>query len=287
MVTIHPGAARPRTIGVADVASGLAERDKGMVDELNALEGRRALVTGGSRGIGAAIATRLAKAGADVGIAGRDREGLVATEAAIRGCGRDCFVLEADLSTVQGTRSAGQAALHYADRWDILVNNAGVAASAPLVEMDADTWDTIMNVNLRAAFVFSQVIVPQMLARRSGKVVNVSSLGSFLGTPGLGAYAASKAGLNQLTRTMAVEWGPLNVQVNAVCPTVVLTDMGHQVWDDPIRAEERRKKESRIPVQRFGEPEDVAELVAFLASSAADFVSGVSIPVDGGLLVAP
>lgn len=255
-----------------------------MAEDRISLAGRSALVTGGSRGLGAAIAGRLAKAGANIGIVGRDPEGLANTEAMVKAHGQDCFVIEGDMSTTTGARSVGQVARQYVDRWDILVNNAGIARTAPLVEMDPDSWDLIMGINLRAAFVLAQVLVPPMLAHRAGKVINISSVGSFFGTAELGAYAVSKAGLNQLTRTMAVEWGPFNVQVNTVCPTVVLTDMGHQVWDDPARANERKAKQDKIPAGRFGEPEDVAELVAFLASSSSDFISGASIPVDGGLL---
>ncbi len=198
-----------------------------------------------------------------------------------------CLVIEADLATTAGARSAGETALNRAPRWDILVNSAGVVTSRPLLEIDPDSWDMTLGVNLRSGLALAQMVVPAMIDQRSGKVVNVSSLGAFLGTPGLGAYAASKAALNQLTRTMAVEWGPFNVQANAVCPTIILTDMAHDVWDVPERAAERREKEKRIPLRRFGEPDEVAELVAFLASPAADYINGVSIPVDGGLLAAP
>jgi len=159
--------------------------------------------------------------------------------------------------------------------------------SASLLDVDVKTWDRTMAVNLRAALLMAQAVVPGMLGRHTGKIINVSSVGAFLATPNLGAYAASKAALNQLTRAMAHEWGPSNVQANAVCPTIILTDMGHQVWDDPSRAGEREEKLARIPLRRFGEPEDVAEAVAFLASSAADFINGVSLPLDGGLLVVP
>lgn len=196
-------------------------------------------------------------------------------------------MIEADLSIPDGARAAGEAALEHASAWDILLNNAGVAPNQPLLEIDPATWASTRGVNLQAALVLAQSLVPSMLARRSGKVVNVSSLGAFLGAPGLGGYAASKAALNQLTRTMAVEWGPANVQANAVCPTIIPTDMAEEVWGAHERAEQRRQKEDRIPRHRFGRPDDVAELVVFLASSASDYLNGLCIPVDGGLLVAP
>jgi 2-dehydro-3-deoxy-D-gluconate 5-dehydrogenase len=251
------------------------------------LEGRTALITGGSRGLGRSIAVCLATHGADIGIVGRDAAELERTQTLVTDAGGQCIAIQADLATLDGARAAGAAALAHSDRWDVLVNNAGVAVAASLLDVDAETWDRTMAVNLRAALLMAQTVVPGMLQRRSGKIINVSSLGAFLATPNLGAYAASKAALNALTRTMAHEWGPSNVQANAVCPTVILTDMGHQVWDDPSRAGERDEKLARIPLRRFGEPEDVAETVAFLASSAADYINGVSLPLDGGLLVVP
>jgi NAD(P)-dependent dehydrogenase (short-subunit alcohol dehydrogenase family) len=250
------------------------------------LEGRRALITGGTRGIGRAIAVALAESGADVGIVGRDAEGLKATRELVEGRGRACLMIQEDLATAEGARAAGQEALRHGT-WDIVVNNAGIASSAALLEVDLDTWDAVQALNLRAVVVLCQVMVPPMLERGRGKVVNVSSAGAFLGTPGLGAYAASKAALNQLTRTMAVEWGPHGVQANAVCPTVVLTEMGRSIWDDPARAADRRAKEQRIPAHHFGAPDDVAGAVTFLASPASDYVNGVALPVDGGMLVAP
>jgi 2-dehydro-3-deoxy-D-gluconate 5-dehydrogenase len=251
------------------------------------LDGKRALVTGASRGIGAAIAKVVAEAGADLGIVGRDREGLEHTKQVVERYGRECLVFEQDLATVEGVRAAGEAALARAPPWDVLVNDAGIAKVASLLEITPEDWDAVLALNLRAVLLLSQRLVPPMIARRSGKIVNVSSIGAFFGTPGLGAYAASKAGLDQLTRTMAVEWGPSNIQVNAVCPMIVLTGMGHQVWDDPARAEQRRAKEARIPLHRFGEPGEVAEAVLFLASPAANFITGVSLPLDGGMQVAP
>jgi 2-deoxy-D-gluconate 3-dehydrogenase len=132
------------------------------------------------------------------------------------------------------------------------------------------------------------VIVPQMIARRAGKVINISSVASFIGTPGLGAYAASKAALNQLTRTMAVEWGPHNIQVNAICPTIVLTEMARQIyWETPENAGMREAKLARIPMGRFAEPREVADVALFLASPAADYMNGVSLPLEGGMLAAP
>jgi 2-deoxy-D-gluconate 3-dehydrogenase len=251
------------------------------------LDGKRVLVTGASKGIGAAIAEACAEAGADLGIVGRDRQGLAHTQRVVEQYGRECLVIEKDLASVEGARAAGEEALARAARWDVLVNNAGIAKVAPLLEIKAEDWEAVLALNLRAVLLLAQILVPQMIARRNGKIVNVSSIGAFFGTPGLGAYAASKAGLDQLTRTMAVEWGPHNLQINAVCPTIILTEMGRQVWDDPARAPQRQAKQERIPLHRFGEPHEVAAAVLFLASPASDFINGVSLPVDGGMQVSP
>lgn len=251
------------------------------------LQGKRAFVTGGSKGIGAVIAQTLAMAGADVAIVGRDQEGLLQTQKDVVATGRECLIITADLATVEGAHTAGEAALAHAERWDILVNNAGRFTIAPLLKITPEEWDNTQAVNLRSVLLLSQVLVPQMLERRSGKIINISSVGAFLGTPGFGAYTVSKGGLNQLTRSMAVEWGPYNVQANAVCPTVILTESNRKFWSDPTWAEQMKAKSDRIPMHRFGEPQEVANLVLFLASPTSNFINGVTIPVDGGLLAAP
>ncbi|MEO1002796.1 MAG: SDR family NAD(P)-dependent oxidoreductase [Cyanobacteria bacterium J06638_7] len=251
------------------------------------LDGQRALISGGSKGLGAAIAASFAEAGADIGLIGRDTDGLNRVKAVVESYGRHCCLIAADLGSVEGSRRAGETALELFPQWDVLVNNAGIARPAPILEISDTDWQDIFAVNLRSALILSQQIVPQMISRGRGKVVNISSLGAFLGTPGFGAYAASKAAMNQLTRTMAVEWGPANVQVNALCPTVILTELGHELWDSPTMQTARQAKETRIPLHRFAEPEEVARVALFLASAAADFIQGVSLPLDGGLLIAP
>jgi NAD(P)-dependent dehydrogenase (short-subunit alcohol dehydrogenase family) len=251
------------------------------------LDGKRALISGGSKGLGAAIAERFSEAGADIGVIGRDRDGLSRVKSVVENNHRNCCVIEEDVSSIEGARRAGDKALALYPEWDVLVNNAGIARVQSILETTQDDWNDIFSVNLRSALLLSQAIVPQMIKRGHGKVVNISSIGAFIGTPGLGAYAASKAALNQLTRTMAVEWGPHNVQVNALCPTVILTQMGHDIWDSPSMEESRKEKEKRIPLHRFVEPTEVANVALFLASSASNFVQGVSLPLDGGMTIAP
>jgi 2-deoxy-D-gluconate 3-dehydrogenase len=243
------------------------------------LQGKRALVTGASRGIGAEIATLFADAGADVGIVDRNAEGLEATRQAIARKDRRCLAIQADLRTVEGPRTAGVRALDFFETVDILVNNAGVIQIQSLLETTVEQWEETQAVNLRAPFLLAQVVVPGMIKQRHGKVINVSSLASVVGCEGHAAYSASKGGLNMLTRTMAAEWGKFNIQTNAVAPTVVLTDMGKKVWS----AEEKSAPvKARIPLHRFGTPLEVADLVLFLASPASDFICGQVVLIDGG-----
>jgi len=244
-----------------------------------AVQGKRALVTGGSKGIGAEAAIVLAQAGADVAIAGRDREGLHATAAPIEAAGRRCVVIEADMRTAEGPLHAAQAALDVFGTVDILVNNAGIARIAPILDSPLADWEETIAVNLRAPYLLAQALAPQMIAQGSGKIINVSSQAGVVAIEGHASYAASKGGLNMLTKVMALEWGGHNIQVNAVAPTVILTPMGTQVWGDPAKAAPMLAK---IPLRRFGQPVEVADLILFLASAASDLITGETILIDGG-----
>jgi len=243
------------------------------------VQGKRALVTGATRGIGAEIATVLADAGADVAIVGRDVEGLEAMWQAILKKGRRCVAIQSDLRTVDGPRTAGIQALEFLGTVDILVNNAGVFHRESLLETTVEQWDETQAVNLRATFLLAQAVVPGMLSQRSGKVINVSSVASVVGCEGHAAYSASKAGMNILTRVMAAEWGPFNIQTNAIAPAIVLTDMGKRVWSDEAKS---APVKSRIPLRRFGEPIEIADLVLYLASPASNFICGQIVCIDGG-----
>ena len=243
------------------------------------LTGKRALGTGASKGIGLEICRVLADAGADVAAVARDPGGLAEARAGIEAQGRRCLTIVADMATVDGPRAAARAAL---DAWggiDILVNNAGIARVVSLLEMAVEDWDLVQAVNLRAPFLLAQLLAPGMIERRQGKIVNVSSQTSNIALVDHGAYAASKNGLNALTKVMTAEWAPFNVQSNAVCPTVILTPMGEKVWGDPARGDPMKAK---IPLGRFGKPIEVADLVLFLASPASDMITGETIYIDGG-----
>lgn len=243
------------------------------------LEGKRALVTGASKGIGLAVCEVLAEAGADVAITARDDAGLEEARGLVVAKGRKVHVFKADLASEAETRAAAKAALKAFGTIDILVNNAGVALVAPLLETKVSDWDRTMAINLRAPFIMAQELAPSMIAKKSGKIINISSQAGVIGLDDHGAYCASKGGLNQLTRVMTTEWSKHNIQVNAVCPTVILTPMGEMVWGAP---EKGAPMLAKIPLGRFGKPVEVADLVLYLASPASDLITGQSILIDGG-----
>ncbi len=194
------------------------------------LTGRRALVTGASKGIGLEICAVLADAGADVVAVARDAGGLAEARRAVEETGRECLTLEADLATVDDPRRAARRALEHFGTIDILVNNAGTTTPDSVLETKVEDWERIMAVNLRAPFLFAQALGPKMIERGRGKIVNISSQTGVVAIPDHAAYAASKNGLNALTKSITCEWAQHNIQCNAICPTVILTPMGEKVW---------------------------------------------------------
>jgi NAD(P)-dependent dehydrogenase (short-subunit alcohol dehydrogenase family) len=247
------------------------------------LEGKRALVTGATKGIGLETCKVLADAGADIAAVGRDAQGLKEVVAAVTASGRKCTAIEADVATVAGAEKAASEALKAFSTIDILVNNAGIALIDPLLDATSADWDMTMAVNLRAPFLIARAIVPGMIKQSRGKIINVSSQAGVVGLEAHGAYAASKGGLNMLTKVMTVEWAKHNIQINSVCPTVILTPMGEQVWGQPEKGDPMRAK---IPANRFGKPIEVADLILFLASSASDLINGQDLLIDGGYTAA-
>jgi len=243
------------------------------------LKGRTALVSGASKGIGLEICAVLADAGADIVAVARDPEGLATAKASVESAGRQCLTVEADLGTVEGPRDAARQALAQYEVVDILVNNAGIAVTDSILDTDVEDWDRVMAVNLRAAFLFSQALGPKMIERQRGKIINISSQTGVIAIDDHCAYAASKNGLNALTKSITCEWAKHNIQCNAICPTVILTPMGEQVWGEPAKGDPMKAK---IPANRFGQPVEVADLVLYLASSASDLVNGDTIMLDGG-----
>jgi len=243
------------------------------------LTGKAALVTGASKGIGFDICKVLADAGADIAAVGRDEKGLAEVKTAVEGLGRKCVTIVADLATAKGPVEAAKIALQSFGTIDILVNNAGIALIDPLLEAKVEDWDKTMAVNLRAPFLIAKELAPRMIAQRAGKIINISSQAGVVAIDGHAAYSASKGGLNMLTKVMTSEWAKHNIQTNAVCPTIILTPMGEQVWGDPAKGKPMLDK---TPLGRFGKPQEVADCVLYLASSASDLVCGETILIDGG-----
>jgi NAD(P)-dependent dehydrogenase (short-subunit alcohol dehydrogenase family) len=245
------------------------------------LDGKRALVTGASQGIGTEIATAFAAAGAGVVLTGRDEGRLSSIATALREAhGAQTAVLAADLSSVESVEELARRGLEALGGLDILVNNAGISFPEPVTEVSADLWDAVMAVNLRAPALLAARIGKAMVAAgRGGKIVNVASAAGLRALADHYAYCSSKAALVMATKVLALELGPHGIQANVVCPTVIMTEMGQRVWGEREKAAPML---ARIPAGHFGVPADVANAVLFLASPASAMVNGVELAVDGG-----
>ncbi|XWN30221.1 MAG: SDR family oxidoreductase [Devosia sp.] len=244
-----------------------------------ALEGRKAMITGASKGIGAEIVRVFADAGADIVAVARDPTGLREALDVVEEKGRKCLIIEADLSLVDDAENAARTAL---DAWgtiDILVNSAGVALVDPALELSVEDWDRTMAINLRAPFVLSKALAPAMIDQKWGKIINISSQAGVVAIDEHAAYASSKGGLNMLTKSLCAEWGQHNIQVNAICPTVIMTPMGRKVWGPP---EKSGPFLAATPSRRFGEPVEVADLALYLASPASGLMNGATVMIEGG-----
>lgn len=241
------------------------------------LQGKRALVTGASKGIGQAIAVAMASAGADLILMGRSSESLSDTRQHIEAVGRTVNEVYCDVSSQEQVASAlmGIEALGV----DILVNNAGTIARGPAAETSLADWQRIIDINLTSVFHISQLCGRHMLARGHGRIINIASLLSFQGGINVPAYTASKHGVAGLTKALANEWGVKGVTVNAIAPGYIETDN-----TTALRADSERNASilSRIPLARWGRPEDIAGCAVFLASNAAGYINGEILTVDGG-----
>ena len=246
------------------------------------LSGRRAIVTGGGRGIGLAIAEALAGAGADVGLLGRTSAALEDVAVAIRKAGRACATAVADVSDATATAAAIGNLADALGGLDILVNNAGYEEVRPSLEVDEALWDRIVDINLKGAFFAAQAATRRMQAAgNGGAIVNLCSLTSYVGIPTAVPYGSSKTGLLGMTRALATEWAPLGIRVNAIAPGYFHTAMTDVFYRDEGWQEAMLAK---IPQRRFGRMEDLGGAVLFLASEASAYVTGHCIPIDGGYL---
>ncbi|MGH7617822.1 MAG: SDR family NAD(P)-dependent oxidoreductase [Gemmatimonadaceae bacterium] len=243
------------------------------------LSGKRALVTGASRGLGAAMALALAEAGADVVCASTKPGGAAKTADSIRAVGREAWTVAGDLANPAGRDALVTATDQAAGQIDILVNNGGTIARHPAEVYPAADWDRVVGTNLDAVFFLSQWYGRQMIARGAGKIINVASLLSFSGGIAVAAYTASKHAVAGVTKALANEWAKHNVQVNAIAPGYFETDNTQALRDNPQRFADIS---ARIPAARWGSPSDLAGAVVFLASSASQYVNGHLLVVDGG-----
>lgn len=249
------------------------------------LDGKRALVTGASRGIGRAIAIAYAKAGADVAILARNAELLDGVAAEISALGRRAVVATADVLDAEATRSAVSGAIAELGGLEILVNNAGGNSfSIPVAQMRMSGWDKTMRLNLDSIMYITQESLPGLAESKNGSIINVSSVAGLRGAPTMAHYGAAKAALLSLTQTLAIETAWMGVRVNALVPGWIDTDL-----TDFLRAsdEAERGTLSRVPMQRWGRADEIAEPAVFLASDASSFMTGQSLIVDGGLSAMP
>lgn len=247
------------------------------------LAGKVALVTGGSRGLGRAMALALAEAGADVAVVSKSGEGLEETVSQIKALGREGLAIQGDVAVPRETQRIAREAADKLGPIDILVNAAGVNRRIPSLEVSEDEWDWIVGVNLKGTFFMCQAVGRLMVERRKGSIINIASLLSAVGIPTLAPYAASKAGVLGVTRVLAAEWGPFGVRVNAIAPGYFRTRMTERLFSDPQWTERLLQQ---VPLGRAGEPQDLAGIAVFLASDAAQYITGQVIYVDGGYLCA-
>jgi 3-oxoacyl-[acyl-carrier protein] reductase len=247
---------------------------------MSQLANQIAVVTGAGRGIGKAIALKFAGEGADVVCVSRTAENAEKAAAEVRALGRKAWSFPVDVSDAAAVAGAAEKILAEAGRVDILVNNAGVTRDGLLMRMSDEDWDAVMNTNLRGAFLFTRAFTRGFVKQRSGRIINVASVIGLIGNAGQANYAASKAALLGFTKSVARELGSRGITVNALAPGFIETDMT-AAFNEPLRIELLK----RIPLGRFGQPEDVANAALFLASPQARYITGQVLTVDGGMVM--
>ncbi|MCK4325313.1 3-oxoacyl-[acyl-carrier-protein] reductase [bacterium] len=243
------------------------------------LEDKAAIVTGGAQGIGKAIALTLAKEGANIVIVDINLEMAEVTAKELKSLGRKTLVFEVDVSKADQVRGMVEKTLDSFQRIDILINNAGITRDALIVRMDESDWDKVIEINLKSTFNCCKAVVKGMMKERSGKIVNIASVIGLVGNVGQANYAASKAGIIGLTKSLAKELAPRGINVNAIAPGFIKTEMTER-----LSQEVKTEMLKRIPLAKLGEVEDVAEAVLFLVSEQARYITGQVMNVDGGMI---
>lgn len=246
------------------------------------LSGKKAFISGASRGLGRQFALALARAGADIAITSRTLQSLEKTKTEINELGRECLTLEMDVLEEESLKAAAGAAEEHLGPIHILINNAGCNIRKPAVEVTWDDWKTIVDTNLRGAFFLAQALAPGMISRNYGRIVNIGSVTCVAGYAGLAPYGASRGGIRQMTMSLAHDWGPHGVTVNCLAPGWFKTEQNAALYDDTGWVE---YVEERIPLSRVGKPDDLDGTCVFLSSDASAYITGQTILVDGGISV--
>ena len=246
------------------------------------LTGKVAIITGASKGLGKAMALGMAGAGADIVLVSRTLQDLERVAEEIKARGRKAIPAPADVSESSDIEHVVKETVEKFEKIDILVNNTGISGDKPVLKMDEEYWDYVMAVNLKGPFLFSKAVGAEMVKRKRGKIINISSVTYSMAIPNMTSYCTSKAGVVQFTRTLALEWAKYNIQVNAICPGYFRTPMNEEFF-----ASEAGKKiiEQTLPLKRLGEPEELVGSVVFLASEASNFITGAVLVVDGGQIL--
>lgn len=243
------------------------------------LDGRVAIVTGASRGLGRAMAVALAEAGADVALAARTRADLEETARLVAATGRRALAVATDVTAYAQMEALVERTVGELGGLHVVVNNSGIARVAPLAQMSPEDFRAVLEVNLIGAFNGCRAAASHLIAQKSGKIVNVSSMLAQVGLPGYSVYSASKSGVMGFTRALAVEWARHSIQVNAIAPGWFVTDMNADAFGDP-RIRERLLRD--VPARRTGRLDEIGPLVVYLASAASDFMTGQTLFLDGG-----
>jgi NAD(P)-dependent dehydrogenase (short-subunit alcohol dehydrogenase family) len=252
------------------------------------LEGKVALVTGGSRGIGEATALGFAKAGADVAVASRKLPDLERVAKAVSDLGRRSLAVEVHVGRMDQLNNLVERVVDEFGTIDILVNNAGTSIAAPALDIEERAWDAVMNLNLKGVFFLSQAAARVMKENGGGRIINVSSINGYKPAAATFVYAISKAGVVMATKCMAMQWAQYNIRVNAIAPGYIETRLLNATWYDLTEDELKVQKEEMarsIPVGRIGDPREIADTMIYLASDASSYVTGQTFLVDGGLLI--
>ena len=240
------------------------------------LKDKTAIITGGGTGIGLATAHAFYQEGAKIILFGRRKEKL---EKAVEKLGGSVIIVQGDMTNNNDLDQLINETLHNFQKIDILVNNAGLFNGSPLHEISDSQWDEIMDINIRSVFQLTRRVLPAMLSQKYGSIIHISSILGLIAVPQVAAYNVSKGALNQFSRSIAVEYGASGIRSNAICPGLIATDMTADLMKDADLMKEWSKE---YPIGRFGKPEDVANACLYLASDESSFVTGITLPVDGG-----